>query len=192
MMGGLKKRTIANLTGWPEALVEGLRTLLRGGVALARPEEALTISRSLPDGHVAAVLGTAERIGLVKLLSSRRGGAAARRAFRRNGNCSARPPGKDRLVEARYGVEPTVQLGLGISPRLERIQAGEKRQAQRMGDYRRGRLVPDCRLLRKLPSIKSLMRANTSDSLRSGRAALSERVWVEKAFTSARVWRASV
>ena len=40
---------------------------------MARPEEALTISRSLPDGHVAAVLGTAERIGLVKLLSSRRG-----------------------------------------------------------------------------------------------------------------------
>jgi len=41
-----------------------LRTLLRGGVALARADEALTISRSLPHGHVAAVLGTAERIGL--------------------------------------------------------------------------------------------------------------------------------
>jgi len=73
--GKVKKRTIANLTDRPEALVEGLRTLLRGGVALARPEEALTISRSLPDGHVAAVLGSAERIGLAKLLGSRRGGA---------------------------------------------------------------------------------------------------------------------
>ena len=78
--GKVKKRTIASLTAWPEALVGGLRTLLRGGVALARPEEALTISRSLPDGHVAAVLGTAERIGLAKLLGSRRGGATGRRA----------------------------------------------------------------------------------------------------------------
>lgn len=34
--GKVKKRTIANLTNWPEPLVEGLRTLLRGGVAAWR------------------------------------------------------------------------------------------------------------------------------------------------------------
>jgi hypothetical protein len=78
--GKVRKRTIANLTAWPEQLVEGLRTLLRGGVALARAEEALTISRSLPHGHVAAVLGTAEQIGLPKLLTERRGGPASRRS----------------------------------------------------------------------------------------------------------------
>ena len=33
----VKKRTLANLTNWPEPLVEGLRTLLRGGVAGVRP-----------------------------------------------------------------------------------------------------------------------------------------------------------
>src|ERR1700674_3978083 len=33
--GKVKKRTIANLTNWPEPLVEGLRTLLRGAVSLA-------------------------------------------------------------------------------------------------------------------------------------------------------------
>jgi hypothetical protein len=77
--GKVRKRTIANLTHWPEPLVEGLRTLLRGGVALARAEEALTISRSLPHGHVAAVLGTAERLGLAKLLTERRGGGLSRR-----------------------------------------------------------------------------------------------------------------
>jgi hypothetical protein len=77
--GKVKKRTIANLTSWPEQLVEGLRTLLRGGIALARAEEALTISRSLPHGHVAAVLGSAERLGLPKLLTERRGGPASRR-----------------------------------------------------------------------------------------------------------------
>jgi hypothetical protein len=78
--GKVRKRTIANLTHWPENLVEGLRTLLRGGVALGRAEEALTIARSLPHGHVAAVLGTAVRLGLPKLLSERRGGPASRRA----------------------------------------------------------------------------------------------------------------
>ena len=77
--GKVRKRTIANLTDWPEQLVEGLRTLLRGGVALARADEALTISRSLPHGHVAAVLGTAEQIGLAKLLTERRGGPASGR-----------------------------------------------------------------------------------------------------------------
>lgn len=77
--GKVRKRTIANLTHWPEHLVEGLRTLLRGGVALGRAEEALTIARSLPHGHVAAVLGTAERLGLPKLLAERRGGPASRR-----------------------------------------------------------------------------------------------------------------
>ena len=77
--GKVKKRTLANLTHWPEPLVEGLRTLLRGGVALAGAEQALTISRSLPHGHVAAVLGTAERLGVPKLLSERRGGRASRR-----------------------------------------------------------------------------------------------------------------
>ena len=78
--GKVRKRTIANLTHWPEHLVEGLRTLLRGGVVLGQAEEALTIARSLPHGHVAAVLGTAVRLDLPKLLSARRGGPASRRA----------------------------------------------------------------------------------------------------------------
>jgi len=77
--GKVKKRTLANLTHWPEPLVEGLRTLLRGGVALEKANQALTISRSLPHGHVAAVLGTAGLLGLPKLLSERPGGATARR-----------------------------------------------------------------------------------------------------------------
>ena len=77
--GKVRKRTIANLTHWPEPLVEGLRTLLRGGVALAKADGALTIARSLPHGHVAAVLGTAEQLGLPKLLGDRRDGRLDRR-----------------------------------------------------------------------------------------------------------------
>ena len=77
--GKVKKRTLANLSRWPEQLVEGLRTLLRGGVAVAKAEEALSIKRSLPHGHVAAILGIARTLGLPELLSERSGGAAGRR-----------------------------------------------------------------------------------------------------------------
>jgi hypothetical protein len=75
--GKVRKRTLANLTRWPEHLVEGLRTLLRGGVAMA--EDALSIERSLPHGHVAAILGIARALGLPELLTERLGGAAGRR-----------------------------------------------------------------------------------------------------------------
>jgi transposase len=64
--GKVKKRTLLNLSQWPPALVEGLRILLKGGHAV--PGDGLTIHRSLPHGHVAAVLGTVRRIGLDKLL----------------------------------------------------------------------------------------------------------------------------
>jgi Transposase DDE domain len=64
--GKVKKRTILNLSDWAPELVEGLRTLLKGGHALAG--DGLTIHRSLPHGHVAAVLGTLRRIGLDGLL----------------------------------------------------------------------------------------------------------------------------
>ena len=74
--GRVKKRTLANLSRWPEHLVEGLRTLLRGGVAVAKAEDALSIERSLPHGHVAAILGIARALGLPELLIERLGGAA--------------------------------------------------------------------------------------------------------------------
>ena len=77
--GRVRKRTLATLSRWPEQLVEGLRTLLRGGVAVAKAEEALSIKRSLPHGHVAAILGIARSLGLPELLTERSGGAAGRR-----------------------------------------------------------------------------------------------------------------
>lgn len=61
--GKVRKRTLANLTDWPAQLVEHLRVLLRGGVAVSSPSEIMTIERSLPHGHVAAVLGTLRAFG---------------------------------------------------------------------------------------------------------------------------------
>src|SRR6266403_326946 len=64
--GRVRKRTLANLSDWPTSLVEGFRTLLKGGVAVA--EEGIAIRRALPHGHAAAVLGTIRAIGLDRLL----------------------------------------------------------------------------------------------------------------------------
>lgn len=67
--GKVKKRTVANLSKVPDHLVEQIRILLRGGHAVESFEEALEIIRSLPHGHVAAVLGTIFRIGLDRIIS---------------------------------------------------------------------------------------------------------------------------
>jgi hypothetical protein len=64
--GRVRKRTLANLSEWPAPLVEGFRTLLKGGVAVAA--EGIRIRRALPHGHAAAVLGTIRAIGLDRLL----------------------------------------------------------------------------------------------------------------------------
>src|SRR5260370_21096192 len=60
------KRTLLNLSDWPPGLVDGLRVLLKGGVAVG--SEGLAIHRSLPHGHVAAVLGGLRGIGLDPLI----------------------------------------------------------------------------------------------------------------------------
>jgi hypothetical protein len=61
--GKVKKRTLANLSHWDPQLIEHFRVLLRGGVAVASAQELFTIERSLPHGHVAAVLGAARTAG---------------------------------------------------------------------------------------------------------------------------------
>src|SRR5271170_3093068 len=66
--GKIKKRTLANLTDWPKELIEGFRALLKGGTVIAAEREAVSIRRSLPHGHVAAVLGMLRAVGLDRLL----------------------------------------------------------------------------------------------------------------------------
>jgi hypothetical protein len=61
--GKVKKRTLANLSALPTPIIEGLKVLLRGGVAVASAEEVFVIERSLPHGHVAAALGSARACG---------------------------------------------------------------------------------------------------------------------------------
>ena len=61
------KQTLANLTALPDAAVEAVRSVLAGRT-LVEAEAALTVTRSLPHGHVALVLAQARKLGLVDLL----------------------------------------------------------------------------------------------------------------------------
>jgi Transposase DDE domain len=67
--GKVKNRTLANLSAWPEAKVDALSRVLKGQPPPAAGlDGAFEITRSLPHGHVAAVLGTARRLGLEELI----------------------------------------------------------------------------------------------------------------------------
>ena len=66
--GKVKTRTLANLSRWPEHKVETLNRALKGLPPARDLSEAFEITRSLPHGHVAAVLGTARRLGIEELI----------------------------------------------------------------------------------------------------------------------------
>jgi hypothetical protein len=66
----VKHRTLANLSHLPPELIELIRRSLKGERFVAA-DDALTIVRSLPHGHVAAVLGMVRRLGLEALLERR-------------------------------------------------------------------------------------------------------------------------
>src|SRR5246500_3097784 len=66
--GKVRKRTLCNLSDGPAAHVEGLRGVLKNGTVIPAGQDAFTITRSLPHGHVAAALGTARKIGLDGIL----------------------------------------------------------------------------------------------------------------------------
>ena len=66
--GKVKNRTLANLSRWPDEKVDALARVLKGLPAQVELAEAFEITRSLPHGHVAAVLGTARRLGIEELI----------------------------------------------------------------------------------------------------------------------------
>ena len=66
--GKVKKRTLANLTKWPPQKIDALRRVLRNEPLVGR-EDAFDIQRSLPHGHVAAVLGTLRKLRLDRTIA---------------------------------------------------------------------------------------------------------------------------
>ena len=68
--GKVKTRTLANLSHWPEHKVQTLKHALKGLPPAIDLAEAFEITRSLPHGHVAAVLGSAQRLGMAQLIDA--------------------------------------------------------------------------------------------------------------------------
>jgi len=68
--GKVKKRTLINLSCLAPEVIEGLRVLLKGGVAVPSADEVFTVERSLPHGHVAAVLGASLGCGAQEWFAS--------------------------------------------------------------------------------------------------------------------------
>jgi len=70
--GKVKSRTLANITHWPPEQIDTLRRVLKGET-LVPVGDSFEILRSLPHGHVAAVLGTLRRLRLESILASKTG-----------------------------------------------------------------------------------------------------------------------
>lgn len=67
----VRSETLANLSSLPEETIDLIELSLKGA-PLGRLDESITVVRTLPHGHVAAVLGTLRESGLETLLGSRR------------------------------------------------------------------------------------------------------------------------
>src|SRR3981081_2493488 len=68
--GKVKNRTLANLSRWPEHKVDALSRALKGLPPALDLGEAFEITRSLPHGHGAAVLGPARGPGMEELIDA--------------------------------------------------------------------------------------------------------------------------
>ncbi len=66
-----RKRTLANLSDWPQEKIETFRRLLRDE-RLVSPEDRFATQKTLPHGHVEAVLEMIGRLGLDRLISAQR------------------------------------------------------------------------------------------------------------------------
>jgi transposase len=66
--GKVKNHTLANLSHWPEEKIDALSRVLKGLPPKFSLEDTFEITRSLPHGHVAAVLGTLRNLGLEEII----------------------------------------------------------------------------------------------------------------------------
>jgi transposase len=69
--GQVRKRTLANISDWPADQIESLRRVLKGET-FPSDGGSLEIIRSLPHGHVAAVVGMMRKLGLPQLIDATR------------------------------------------------------------------------------------------------------------------------
>ena len=108
--GKVKHETLANLSPLPEPAIEAVRACLAGKTVISA-EDQLEITRSLPHGHVAAVVAQAHTLGLPALL-----GPAGRQrdlAFALIVARVCRPGSK--LATTRWWADTTLAQDLGVA-----------------------------------------------------------------------------
>ena len=66
--GKVRHKTLANLSKMPGHVVDAVEAALKGEVLVPAGQAAVTVARSLPHGHVAAVYAMARTLGLPALL----------------------------------------------------------------------------------------------------------------------------
>ena len=114
----VKHQTLGNLSHLPADIIEMIRVRLRGGSAVLHTAEGLRILRTLPHGHVAAVLGTLRKIGLDGIISSR--GCYERTVAIAAIVARVIEP-RSKLATARDIAEETASSSLGVELGLEGI-----------------------------------------------------------------------
>ena len=65
-----RKRTLANLSDWPQEKIDTFRRLLRDE-PLVSPQELLSTEKTLPHGHVEAILLAIRKLGLDSMLAAK-------------------------------------------------------------------------------------------------------------------------
>ena len=71
-----RKRTLANISDWPPEKIETFRRLLRDE-PLVSPQDLLATQKTLPHGHVEALLLAIRKLGLDSLISAKSAAATS-------------------------------------------------------------------------------------------------------------------
>lgn len=109
--GKTKKRTIANLSECPPEAIAALRRALKGEKSVA-VDEVLKIKRSIPHGHVEAVLSMMRKLGMESLIGSRKcrerdlvAGMIAQRVIHPGSKLEATRAWSDTTLGRQLGIE---------------------------------------------------------------------------------------
>ena len=70
----VRKRTLANLSKLPNEVVDNMQLVLKGSTVVNKEKlpDMCEVDRSLPHGHVAAVLGTINQLKLPQLIAQKK------------------------------------------------------------------------------------------------------------------------
>ena len=133
--GKVKKRTLANLSKLPQALLDGIAALLAGGKVAAADasaaEPGFEIVRSLAHGHVAAVRGMIRKLQPQRRKDRGRSGARRSYVIRTNvaaGDLSAERAvlNYKRLAEIEKGFRTLKGVDLSVRPIRHRLETRVK------------------------------------------------------------------